>query len=106
MSLIKYYCPDCKNIEIGEVDLEKTIWNPRDMYGHPLLHFPCPKCGSLNNASMIELWTKNIDKQDEGLDDYIISVIEMYGIEDYGIKWREFLKVLKEQQEKQERRNV
>ena len=71
------------------------------MYGHPLLHFPCPKCGSLNNASMIELWTKNIDKQDEGLDDYIISVIEMYGIEDYGDKWRIFLK---EQWEKQNKR--
>lgn len=71
------------------------------MYGHALLHFPCPKCGSLNNASMIELWTKNIDKQGEGLDDYIISVIEMYGIEDYGDKWREFLK---QQWEKQNER--
>lgn len=92
MSLIKYYCPDCQNIEIGEVDLDNVIWNPRDMYGHPLLHFPCPKCGSLNNASMVKLWTENIDTQDDDLDEYIVSVIEMYGIEDYGDKWREFLK--------------
>lgn len=91
MNLIKYYCPDCKNIEIGEVNLEKAIVNFRDMNGRPLLHFPCPKCGSLNNASMIDLWT-NIDEQNDDLDKYVISVIEMYGIEDYGINWREFLK--------------
>lgn len=92
MSLIKYYCPDCKNIEIGEVNLEKVIWNPRDMHGHPLLHFPCPKCQSLNNASMIELWTQNLDKEDKHLDEYVISTINLYGIDDYGDKWREFLK--------------
>ena len=91
MNLIKYYCPDCKNIEIGEVNLDKSIVNFRDMNGRPLLHFPCPKCGSLNNASMIDLWT-NIDEQNDDLDKYVISVIEMYGIEDYGINWREFLK--------------
>ncbi len=92
MSLIKYYCPDCKNTEIGEVNLERAIMNLRDMYGRPLLHFPCPKCSSLNNASMIDLWTKNIDKQDKNLDKYVMSVIEMYGIEDYETNWREFLK--------------
>lgn len=100
MSLVKYYCPDCKNTEIGEVNLERAIINLRDMYGRPLLHFPCPKCGSLNNASMIDLWTKNIDKQDKDLDKYIISVIEMYGIEDYGINWREFLKSKIEREKK------
>ena len=93
MSLIKYYCPNCKNIGISEVNLDKdVIWNPRDMYGYPLLHFPCPKCGSLNNASMIKLWTQNLDKEDKHLDEYVMYTIDLYGIDDYGDNWRAFLK--------------
>lgn len=98
----KFYCPQCKNEEVREFDIdvdslngypEDFILNMRDFYGRPLYHYPCSKCQSLTNATMVEYWCdENIKQteQDADLEWYIRSIIDMYGIEDYGEPFREF----------------
>jgi hypothetical protein len=101
----KFYCPQCKNEEIREFDIDINslngypqdfILNMRDFYGRPLYHYPCSKCQSLTNATMVEYWCgeNNITntEQNKNLEWYIKDTIDMYGLEDYGDKWRAFLK--------------
>lgn len=99
----KFYCPKCKNEEIREFDIDINslngcpqdfILNMRDFRGRPLYHYPCSKCQSLTNATMVELWCgeNNITntEQDKNLEWYIKDVINMYGLEEYGKSFREF----------------
>jgi hypothetical protein len=100
----KCYCPICKNEEFVDVDFEgysgkrtKHLVNIRDGLGSAFLfHFPCSKCGSIMNATThkwFDTFYKEFEeKERNNLDEYFKSVIDMYGIEDYGEDFRKWAK--------------
>lgn len=109
----KFYCPKCNNEEIREFDIninsldgypQDFILNMRDFYGRPLYHYPCSKCQSLTNATMVEYWTgeENIIKteQNKDLEEYIKGTIYDYGNGFFDEHFEEHLKEIWERKQK------
>lgn len=72
-----FYCPTCKRLDI-DFKLDRGtpyVVNIRDGYGRPLYHIKC-ECGNYLAAAIN--FTKEELEKDEGLLDYIVSVISGY----------------------------